>query len=81
MPQLRGPGGRALRVAHLTTVDMSLALLLPTELTCDVEAGLEVTAFSAPGPYVPRVTALGVRHVPTSSLTRSWRPLADRAGR
>jgi glycosyltransferase involved in cell wall biosynthesis len=77
MPRLRGPGGRALHVAHLTTVDMSLALLLPTELACDVEAGLTVSALSAPGAYVPRVTALGVRHVPISSLTRAWRPLAD----
>ena len=37
---LRGPGGRPLRVAHLTTVDMSLALLLRTELRDDVDSGL-----------------------------------------
>ena len=41
LPRLRGPGGRRLRVAHLTTVDMSLDLLLGTELRLDVESGLE----------------------------------------
>ena len=37
VPRWRGPGGRPLRVAHLTTVDMSLSLLLGTELAVDVE--------------------------------------------
>ena len=77
MPRLRGPGGRRLRVAHLTTVDMSLALLLPVELACDLEAGLDVVGLSAPGPYVERVEALGVRHVPVRSLTRAWNPGQD----
>ena len=67
----------ALRIAHLTTVDMSLALLLGTELEVDVEAGHEVFGISAPGPYVERVERLGVRHVPITSLTRSWSPRAD----
>lgn len=66
-----------MRLAHLTTVDMSLALLLSTELEVDVEEGHEVFGISAPGPYVPRVTALGVRHVPLPQLTRSWAPLQD----
>ncbi|MDT0215583.1 glycosyltransferase [Rothia sp. ARF10] len=51
---------------------MSLALLLATELEVDVEAGHEVFGISTPGPYVPRVTALGVTHVPLPDLTRSW---------
>lgn len=70
-------GHDPLRVAHLTTIDMSLALLLATELTVDVEAGFETVGISAPGPYVERVEALGVRHVPLPSLTRRWRPGAD----
>lgn len=56
---------------------MSLALLLATELEVDLEEGHAVVGMSAPGPYVERVTALGVEHVPVPSLTRSWRPLAD----
>ncbi|MGH8893774.1 MAG: glycosyltransferase [Actinomycetes bacterium] len=72
VPRLRGPGGRPLRVAHLTTVDMSLALLLATELEVDVLSGLRTFGISAPGPYVPQLDALGVEHLPLQSLTRSW---------
>jgi glycosyltransferase involved in cell wall biosynthesis len=61
-----------LKIAHLTTVDMSLALLLETELVADLEAGHEVIGISSPGPYVERIERLGVRHVPLPSLTRSW---------
>lgn len=64
--------GKRLRIAHLTTVDMSLALLLATELQVDQEAGHEVLGISAAGPYVDRVEALGVQHVPIKSLTRRW---------
>lgn len=71
------PTGGSWRLAHLTTVDMSLALLLSTELQVDLEAGHTVFGISAPGPYVERVTALGVTHVPLPSLGRSWSPLAD----
>jgi glycosyltransferase involved in cell wall biosynthesis len=73
----RGPGGRPLRIAHLTTVDMSLSLLLGTELAVDVGAGHEVFGLSAPGRFVPAVEALGVEHVPLPSLTRSWDPRRD----
>ncbi len=79
VPRLRGAGGRPLRVAHLTTVDMSLALLLGTELAVDVESGLETFGISAPGPYVAGVEALGVHHVGLPSLTRSWDPNRDAA--
>lgn len=61
-----------LKIAHLTTVDMSLALLLATELQADRDAGHEVVGLSAPGPYVGRVEDMGVRHIPLRSLTRSW---------
>lgn len=67
----------SLRIAHLTTVDMSLALLLGTELEVDVAEGHRVFGISAPGPYVDRVEALGVTHVPVTHLTRSWSPVDD----
>ena len=79
VPRLRGPDGRPLRVGHLTTVDMSLDLLLGTELRLDVESGLEVFGLSAPGPWVDRVTRLGITHVPLPSLTRSWDLARDAA--
>ncbi|MGY1739538.1 MULTISPECIES: glycosyltransferase [unclassified Blastococcus] len=82
LPVLRGRGGRRLRVGHLTTVDMSLALLLSRELQADVSAGLETFGLSAPGPFVGRVQELGVAHVPIAGLTRAWQPRQDlRAGR
>jgi glycosyltransferase involved in cell wall biosynthesis len=56
----------------LTTVDMSLALLLGTELECDVAAGLVTFGISAPGPYAAWVERLGVEHVALPSLTRTW---------
>ncbi|MFI6445828.1 glycosyltransferase [Kitasatospora sp. NPDC050543] len=77
--RLRGPGGRPLRVAHLTTVDMSLHLLLATELKVDLDAGFETYGISAPGPYVGQLEAIGVRHEPLHSLTRAWHPRADLA--
>ncbi|MFF0393556.1 glycosyltransferase [Kitasatospora sp. NPDC004615] len=76
---LRGEGGRPLRVAHLTTVDMSLHLLLATELAVDVEHGLATYGLSAPGPYRQRVEQLGVHYRPLPSLTRAWQPAADLA--
>jgi len=79
MREPRGPGGRPLRVAHLTTIDMSLALLLRTELEEDVAAGFETYGLSAPGPYVPEIEELGVTHVPLDALTRAWGPRHDAA--
>jgi len=70
--------GRRLRLAHLTTVDMSLVLLLGTELATDLDAGHRVLGLSAPGPYLPRLEELGVRHVPVPAFTREF-SLADDA--
>ncbi|MDQ4131258.1 MAG: glycosyltransferase family 4 protein [Actinomycetota bacterium] len=70
---------RPLRVAHLTTVDMSLALLLGTELAVDVAAGFDVYGISAHGPWVEKITRLGVTHVAVPSLTRAWDPRRDLA--
>jgi glycosyltransferase involved in cell wall biosynthesis len=75
----RGPEGRPLRLAHLTTVDMSLYLLLMTELRVDMAAGLDTIGISAPGPYVGQIVAEGVQHVALSDLTRSWDPRRDLA--
>lgn len=73
----RKSAARPLRIAHLTTIDMSLALLLGTELSEDVAAGHTVFGISAAGPYVERVESLCVTHVPIDSLTRSWNLRSD----
>ena len=59
------------RLLHVTTVDMSLALLLGPQLRAFAEAGMEVVGVSAPGPYVPRLEAWGIRHEPLRHATRS----------
>ena len=66
-----------MKVAHLTTVDMSLRYLLLPQLLAVVDAGGEAVAISAPGPWVPELEALGIRHRALASSTRSLDPLAD----
>jgi glycosyltransferase involved in cell wall biosynthesis len=66
-----------LRVAHLTTVDMSLELLLGPQLSAIVEAGGEVIGISADGPFVPAVERRGARHVALAHSTRGWNLRAD----
>jgi glycosyltransferase involved in cell wall biosynthesis len=72
-----GPGGRPLRIAHLTTIDTSLLLLLRVELQADVAAGFQVFGISAPGVHVAAIEELGVRHVAVPALSRSWDLHAD----
>jgi glycosyltransferase involved in cell wall biosynthesis len=59
------------RLVHVTTVDMSLVLLLGTQLRAFAEAGMEVIGMSAPGPYVPQLESWGIRHEPLRHATRS----------
>jgi lipopolysaccharide/colanic/teichoic acid biosynthesis glycosyltransferase/glycosyltransferase involved in cell wall biosynthesis len=66
-------------LVHLTTVDMSLALLLLPQLVAFREAGYEVIGVSAPGPYVETLRAHGIEHVALSRSTRSNDVRADLA--
>jgi glycosyltransferase involved in cell wall biosynthesis len=65
------------RVVHVTTADISLALLLGPQLRAFVDAGYEVIGASAPGPWVDELAAIGVRHVALEHATRSWAPVED----
>jgi glycosyltransferase involved in cell wall biosynthesis/ribosomal protein S18 acetylase RimI-like enzyme len=69
--------GRPLRVAHLTTTDLTLRYLLLGQLRRLAEEGYEVTAISAPGPNSAAIEAAGVRHLPWRNATRSWNLVAD----
>ena len=71
------PAGPTVRVAHVTTVDLTLRFLLLEQMKRLREEGYEVLAISAPGPWVPAIEAEGIRHIPWRSATRSWDPLAD----
>jgi glycosyltransferase involved in cell wall biosynthesis len=67
------------RLVHVTTTDISLALLLGPQLAAFRDAGYEVIGASAPGPYVSELAPLGVRHVPLKNATRSMAPGRDLA--
>jgi glycosyltransferase involved in cell wall biosynthesis len=67
------------RVAHVTTVDLTLRFLLLPQLLALRDAGFVVTAISAPGPWVPELEAHGIRHVAWTKATRAWDPRADAA--
>ena len=76
-PESATGGTRPIRVAHFTTVDLSLWFLLRTELVAGLEAGHEVLGISAAGAFVPEIESLGIRHVAVPGLTRSWSLASD----
>lgn len=65
------------KLLHVTTTDMSLALLLGPQLRAFAAAGMEVFTASAPGPYVEELREWGVRHVPLRHATRALAPHRD----
>ncbi|HEY3831301.1 MAG TPA: glycosyltransferase family 4 protein [Acidimicrobiia bacterium] len=67
------------RLVHLTTTDISLALLLGPQLRAFQDAGFEVIGVSAPGPFVETLERDGIRHVGLQHSTRSMRPREDAA--
>jgi glycosyltransferase involved in cell wall biosynthesis/ribosomal protein S18 acetylase RimI-like enzyme len=66
-----------MKVAHLTTVDLSLRYLVFPQLLAIAEAGGEAVGISSPGPWVPELEAAGIRHVPLASSTRGMNITAD----
>jgi glycosyltransferase involved in cell wall biosynthesis len=65
------------RLIHVTTTDMSLALLLGPQLRAFAAQGMEVIGASAPGPFVDQLTSWGISHVPLRHATRSVSPGQD----
>lgn len=59
------------RLFHVTTADISLALLLGPQLEAFAAAGMEVIGVSAPGPYVEQLRDRGIPHIPLRNATRS----------
>jgi glycosyltransferase involved in cell wall biosynthesis len=66
-----------MRLAHIATVDLSLRFLLRDQLRAFRDAGFQVIGISAPGPWVPELTAEGLVHVPVEGLARRWAPIGD----
>ena len=65
-----------MKIAHLTTVDLSLRYLLLPQLEAARDIG-ESIGISAPGIYVVELEERGIRHIPLASSTRGADPLAD----
>jgi glycosyltransferase involved in cell wall biosynthesis len=65
------------RLVHVTTADISLALLLGPQLRAFAAAGYEVIGASAPGPHVAELESWGIRHEPLVHATRSMAPQHD----
>jgi len=65
------------KLAHVTTSDISLELLLGHQLEAYGAAGFAVTGISAPGPWGSALARRGINHLPVPWLRRAWAPLAD----
>ena len=65
------------RVVHVTTTDISLALLLGPQLRAFAAAGYEIIGASAPGPYVAEIESWGIEHRPLRHATRAMAPTHD----
>lgn len=66
-----------IRIAHVSTVDLTLRFLLLPQLVRLREEGYDVSTISAPGPWTGDLAARGIRHIPWPHATRSWNPRAD----
>ena len=64
------------RVAHVTTVDLSLRYLLLNQMKRIQEAGYEVCGISTAGPDVPMLEAAGIPHFAVP-MSRRITPVAD----
>lgn len=65
------------RIVHVTTTDITLALLLGPQLRAFADAGYEVIGASAPGPHVEEITGWGIRHESLAHATRSMNIQSD----
>jgi glycosyltransferase involved in cell wall biosynthesis len=64
------------KIAHLTTIDMSLRYLLLPQLEAAGELG-EAIGISAAGAFVPELEERGIRHVALASSTRGMNLFSD----
>jgi len=64
-------------LVHVTTSDISLALLLGPQLSAFAAAGYDVVGVSAAGTYVADLERSGIRHIALRHATRSVSALDD----
>jgi len=68
---------RPIRIAHVTTIDLTLRVLLLAQLRRLRDEGFDVYGISAPGPWAAELESDGITHIPWTRATRSWHPRAD----
>ena len=67
---------KRLKVAHITSIDMSLRYLLLDQLCSIRDAGYEVVGISSPGRDVSVIEAAGIKHI-SVHMTRKITPFND----
>jgi glycosyltransferase involved in cell wall biosynthesis len=67
---------RTVKIAHVTTVGVSLYGLLLNQMRSLCEEGYEIVAISSPSSYGPSLEAAGVRYIPVP-ISRNITPVAD----
>jgi glycosyltransferase involved in cell wall biosynthesis len=67
---------KPLKVAHITTVAVSLRALLLNQMVSLREEGYSVTGISHPGPDAAAIESAGIPHLPVM-MTRNFTPLRD----
>jgi glycosyltransferase involved in cell wall biosynthesis len=65
-----------IKIAHITTIDLSLRYLLLNQLQSIAAEGYEVVGLSTSGPDVEALEAADIRHIAVP-MTRNFTPLAD----
>ncbi|CAN5322248.1 MAG: GNAT family N-acetyltransferase [Acidimicrobiia bacterium] len=65
------------KLAHLTTIDLSLRYLVLPQMTAAERLGWDTIGISAPGPYVSELEEVGIRHIPLPTSSRGWGLRAD----
>lgn len=65
------------KVAHITTVDLSLRYLLLNQLCSIQHNGYEVIGISSYGPEVSVLEAADIRHIPVMMTRNAFTPLQD----
>lgn len=68
---------REIKVAHITTIDLSLRYLLLNQMQSIQEAGYQVTGISSTGPDVSAIEAAGIRHIAVPMTRNPFTPLQD----
>jgi hypothetical protein len=66
-----------MKVAHLTTTDISLRYLVMPQLVAVVDRGGTAIGISAKGPFVSELHTAGIEFIELRGSTRAANPLAD----